>query len=75
MRNNVIISLKEVETLLLNDAVCTKDRREEVLSTLSEIDSKEGRRWIFTDDKKRYYIDEYNQYNDFVKTYTFKNEQ
>jgi len=75
MRSNIIISLKEVETLLLNDAVCTKDRREEVLSTLFEIDSKEDRKWVFTDDKKRYYIDEYNQYNDFVKTYTFKNEQ
>ena len=72
--SKIIISLKEVSEYLSEDTKCSKEKRQEVIETLQEIEAKEGRKWIFTPDRNRYYIDEYNEYNDFVKTYTFKNE-
>lgn len=72
--SKIIISLKEVSEYLSEDTKCSKEKRQEVIDTLQEIEAKEGRKWIFTPDRYRYYIDEYNEYNDFVKTYTFKNE-
>jgi hypothetical protein len=72
--SKIIISLKEVSEYLSEDTRCSKEKRQEVIDTLQEIEAKEGRKWIFTPDRNRYYIDEYNEYNDFVKTYTFKNE-
>lgn len=72
--SKIIISLKEVSEYLSEDTKCSKEKRQEVIDTLQEIEAKEGRKWIFTPDRNRYYIDEYNEYNDFVKTYTFKNE-
>ena len=72
--SKIIISLKEVYEYLSEDTKCSKEKRQEVIDTLQEIEAKEGRKWIFTPDRYRYYIDEYNEYNDFVKTYTFKNE-
>jgi hypothetical protein len=72
--SKIIISLKEVSEYLSEDTKCSKEKRQEVIDTLQEIEAKEGRKWIFTPDRNRYYIDEYNEYNDFVKTYTFNNE-
>lgn len=72
--SKIIISLKEVSEYLSEDTRCSKEKRQEVIDTLQEIEAKEGRKWIFTPDRYRYYIDEYNEYNDFVKTYTFNNE-
>ena len=72
--SKIIISLKEVYEYLSEDTKCSKEKRQEVIDTLQEIEAKEGRKWIFTPDRYRYYIDEYNEYNDFVKTYTFNNE-
>lgn len=72
--SKIIISLKEVSEYLSEDTKCSKEKRQEVIDTLQEIEAKEGRKWIFTPDRYRYYIDEYNEYNDFVKTYTFNNE-
>lgn len=73
--SKIIISLKEVSEYLSEDTKCSKEKRQEVIDTLQEIEAKEGRKWIFTPDRYRYYIDEYNEYNDFVKTYTFNNEE
>jgi hypothetical protein len=70
--SNTLISSQEVDKLLLDDERCTQELREEVVSTINDIDNKEGRRWVFSPIKNKYYIDEYNEYNDFVKTYTFR---
>jgi hypothetical protein len=70
--SSILISFQEVDKFLLDDERCTQELREEVVGTIDDIDAKEGRRWAFTPIKKKYYIDEYNEYNDFVKTYTFR---
>ena len=75
MRSKIIISLVKVEDFLLGDKKCTEDQREEIISTIKDIDAKEGRQWVFTSSENKYFIDEYNEYHDFVKTYTFKDEQ
>lgn len=70
--NNFLISLREVVEFLENDKNCSEELKKEVLVTLDEIQAKDGRKWVATLNKDKYYIDEYNEHNDFVKTYTFK---
>lgn len=72
MSSNIIISLREVESLLKEDSRCSPELAEEIVKSLVEIDSKEGRNWIFTSVENKYYIDEYNNYKDLVKTIKFK---
>lgn len=73
--NKLFINIKKVEEFLSEEKDCRQELKEEVLSTLKEISTKEGRKWIFSLVDNKYYIDEYNEYNDFVKTYIFRNEQ
>lgn len=71
---NILISLKEVQECLERIENTPQETRKEIIDTLCQIDEKEGRKWTFTPIKGKYYIDEYNQYDDFVKTYTFNQE-
>ena len=71
-KENLIISGGELFTFLTDDERCTKEQREEVLKTIESIQNTAGGKWIFYHDWKQYIIDEYNEYNDFVKSYTFK---
>lgn len=73
--SNILISKKTVEEFLTEDTTLDIAKRDEIMNTLSEIEAKEGRKWVFTPQTSKFYIDEYNQYNDFVKTYIFKNGQ
>ena len=72
MSSTIIISLRAVEDLLKDDSRCSPELAEEIVKTLVEIDSKEDRNWIFTSVENKYYIDEYNNYKDLVKTIKFK---
>jgi hypothetical protein len=72
MSSTIIISLKEVEEILKDDSRCSPELAEEIIETLVEIDSKKDRMWIFTSVENKYYIDEYNNYKDLVKTIKFK---
>lgn len=71
-KDHLIISGAELFTFLTNDERCTREQREEVLKTINSIDCIDGRKWVFYHDWKEYIIDEYNEHNDFIKTYTFK---
>ncbi len=71
-KDNLLMSLSEVNEFLLNDDRCTKEQRTEVLKTISNIEETNGRKWLFYHDWKQYIIDEYNEYSDFIKSYTFK---
>jgi hypothetical protein len=71
-KENLIISASEVLEFLLDDERCTKEQRAEVLKTINSIQETAGRKWIFYHDWKEYIIDEYNEHNDFIKSYTFK---
>lgn len=71
-KENVLINIVVVKDFLLGDEKCPLEKRNEVIDTLLSIEQKEGRKWVFYHDSKEYIIDEYNEYNDFVKTYTFK---
>ena len=71
---NVLISLLEVKEYLDSIENTPQETKKEIIDTLCQIEEKEGRKWTFTPVRGRYYIDEYNQYNDFVKTYTFRQE-
>jgi hypothetical protein len=71
-KDKLIISGAELFTFLTDDERCTKEQRAEVLSTIENIDNTAGRKWVFYHDWKEYIIDEYNEHNDFIKTYTFK---
>ena len=71
-KENLIISGTELQEFLLDDERCTKEQRAEVLKTISNIEQTAGRKWVFFHDWKNYIIDEYNEHNDFIKTYTFK---
>jgi hypothetical protein len=71
-KDNLIISGSELNYFLLDDQRCSKEQREEVLKTINSIQETAGRKWIFYHDWKQYIIDEYNEHNDFVKSYTFK---
>jgi hypothetical protein len=73
-KDNLLINIVSVNDFLLGDEKCSVEQRNEVIDTLVDINQKKGRQWIFSHDSKGYIIDEYNEYNDFVKTYTFKNE-
>lgn len=68
---NILISLKEVAEYLENIENTPPETKKEIIGTLYQIEEKEGRKWTFTPIKGKYYIDEYNQYDDFVKTYIF----
>mgnify|MGYP007040713118 CR=1 FL=1 len=70
----VLVSLKEVTEYLESIENTPSETKKEIIDTLYQIDQKEGRKWTFTPTRGKYYIDEYNQYNDFVKTYTFNQE-
>lgn len=71
-KDKLIISGAELFTFLTNDERCTKEQRTEVLSTIESIDNTAGRKWVFYHDWKEYIIDEYNEHNDFIKSYTFR---
>lgn len=68
---NILISLKEVAEYLENIENTPQETKKEIIDTLYQIEEKEGRKWTFANIKRKYYIDEYNQYDDFVKTYMF----
>jgi hypothetical protein len=70
----ILISFKEVEDYLESIENTTQETRKEIIDTLCQIQEKDGRKWIFSHVTKKYYIDEYNQYDDFVKTYIFNQE-
>lgn len=70
----VLVSLKEVTEYLESIENTPSETKKEIIDTLYQIGQKEGRKWTFTPTRGKYYIDEYNQYNDFVKTYTFNQE-
>lgn len=70
--SNIFISLQKVESFLSEDKKCNQELKKEIIQMLNDIDSKQGRNWIFTPEDKKYYIDEYNQYKDLVKTSIFK---
>jgi hypothetical protein len=72
LSSTIIISLREVEDLLKDDSRCSPELAEEIVKSLVEIDSKEDRNWVFTSVEDKYYIDEYNNYKDLVKTIKFK---
>jgi hypothetical protein len=71
-KNNLIISSAELLEFLLGDDRCIKEQRAEVLITITNIDNTAGRKWVFSHDWKEYIIDEYNEHNDFIKSYTFR---
>lgn len=71
-KDNLIISLSEVNEFLLNDDRCSKEQRKEIVGTLYNIEQIGDRKWIFYHDWKQYIIDEYNEHNDFIKSYIFK---
>jgi hypothetical protein len=70
----ILISFKEVEDYLESIENTPQETRKEIIDTLCQIQEKDGRKWIFSHVTKKYYIDEYNQYDDFVKTYIFNQE-
>lgn len=72
MSNKLLLSITEVNNFLLDEAICSKQQKAEILSTIWSINQVKGRKWIFSHDSKEYIIDEYNEYNDFIKTYTFR---
>lgn len=72
MSSTIIISLRAVEDLLKDDSRCSPELAKEIVNSLVEIDSKEDRNWVFTSVEDKYYIDEYNNYKDLVKTIKFK---
>lgn len=71
-KDKIIISSSELLEFLLGDERCIKEQRAEVLITITNIENTAGRKWVFYHDWKQYIIDEYNENNDFVKSYTFK---
>lgn len=71
-KDKIIISSAELLEFLLGDERCIKEQRAEVLITITNIENTAGRKWVFYHDWKQYIIDEYNENNDFVKSYTFK---
>jgi hypothetical protein len=71
-KENLIISASEVHEFLLDDERCTKEQKAEVLKTINSIQETAGRKWVFYHDWKEYIIDEYNEHNDFIKSYIFK---
>lgn len=71
-KDNLLINITDVNDYLLDDTKCSKEQKEEISSTLWGINQVRGRKWVFSHDWKEYIIDEYNEHNDFIKTYTFK---
>lgn len=72
--SNIFISLTKVDEFFFKDKEIKQELKSEVIGTIKEIEAKEDRKWIFTVVGNKYYIDEYNEYDDFVKTYMFRNE-
>jgi hypothetical protein len=71
-KDSLLLTITDVNDFLLDDDRCTKEQRTEVLKTISNIEETNGRKWLFYHDWKQYIIDEYNEYSDFIKSYTFK---
>ena len=71
-KDKIIISSAELLEFLLGDDRCIKEQRAEVLITITNIENTTGRKWVFYHDWKEYIIDEYNENNDFIKSYIFK---
>jgi hypothetical protein len=71
-KDKIIISSAELLEFLLGDDRCIKEQRAEVLITITNIENTAGRKWVFYHDWKEYIIDEYNENNDFIKSYIFK---
>lgn len=71
-KDKIIISSAELLEFLLDDDRCIKEQRAEVLITITNIENTAGRKWVFYHDWKEYIIDEYNENNDFIKSYIFK---
>lgn len=71
-KDKIIISSAELLEFLLGDDRCIKEQRAEVLITVTNIENTAGRKWVFYHDWKEYIIDEYNENNDFIKSYIFK---
>jgi hypothetical protein len=71
-KENLLINIADVNSFLLDDTRCSKEQKEEIIGTLWGINQIKGRNWVFSHDWKEYIIDEYNEHNDFIKTYTFK---
>jgi hypothetical protein len=71
-KDNLLINIVTVNDFLLGDEKCSLEKRNEVTDTLLDINQTEGRKWVFYHDEKEYIIDEYNEHNDFIKSYIFK---
>ena len=71
-KDNLLLNITDVNSFLLDDTRCSKEQKEEIIGTLWGINQINGRKWTFYYDWKEYIIDEYNEHNDFIKTYTFK---
>ena len=71
-KDSLLLTITDVNSFLLDDTRCSKEQKEEIISTLWGINQIKGRKWIFSQDWKEYIIDEYNQHNDFIKSYIFK---
>jgi hypothetical protein len=70
----IYISLAKVDEFFSNNKETKQELKNEIISTIKEIEAKWDRKWVFTVVDNKYYIDEYSEYNDFVKTYMFRNE-
>jgi hypothetical protein len=72
--SSIYISLTKVDEFFSNNKETKQELKNEIISTIKEIEAKWDRKWVFTVVDNKYYIDEYSEYNDFVKTYMFRNE-
>jgi|Laugrespbdmm15sd_2_1035082.scaffolds.fasta_scaffold01379_22 hypothetical protein len=72
--STIYISLAKVDEFFFNNKEIKQELKNEIISTIKEIEAKGDRKWVFTVVDNKYYIDEYSEYNDFVKTYMFRNE-
>jgi hypothetical protein len=72
IKENLILTYTDLSIFLIDDERCTKEQKDEVLKTITNIQETSGRKWVFYHDWKEYIVDEYNEYNDFIKSYTFK---
>jgi hypothetical protein len=71
-KDSLILTITDANDFLLDDTRCSKEQKEEIISTLWGINQVKGRKWVFYHDWKEYIIDEYNEHNDFIKSFIFK---
>lgn len=71
-KDSLLLTLTDVSDFLLDDTIHHKEQKEEIINTLWGINQIKGRKWVFYHDEKEYIIDEYNEHNDFIKSYIFK---